>query len=170
MDLFVCCFGDDSHQRDARHSHHCEDRRDAEAAHQVCTGSSCVSTMRVFCTSSGLRISPALRMWAPMYRNWTTPLSVIAAKRSCGQATRARPGARRALHSVSEIPSKRSLASQRVLCQKHSLSASLCHVQHQRLIQSTVWTCALTVRMREVAWFHVRTAIALWEIRLYGPV
>ena len=29
---FVCfCFGDDSHRRDARHSHPCEDRRDAEA-------------------------------------------------------------------------------------------------------------------------------------------
>ena len=27
------CFGDDSHQRDARHSHPCEDRRDAETAH-----------------------------------------------------------------------------------------------------------------------------------------
>ena len=33
----VCCFGDDSHQRDARHSHHCEDRRDAETAHYVFT-------------------------------------------------------------------------------------------------------------------------------------
>ena len=31
------CFGDDSHQHDARHSHHCEDRRDAETAHLVCT-------------------------------------------------------------------------------------------------------------------------------------
>ena len=27
------CFGDDSHRRDARHSHPCEDRRDAETAH-----------------------------------------------------------------------------------------------------------------------------------------
>ena len=27
------CFGDDSHRRDACHSHHCEDRRDAETAH-----------------------------------------------------------------------------------------------------------------------------------------
>ena len=36
--LFVfACVGDDSHQRDARHSHHCEDRRDAETAHCVCT-------------------------------------------------------------------------------------------------------------------------------------
>ena len=34
--MFVC-FGDDSHWRDARHSHPCEDRRDAETAHQVCT-------------------------------------------------------------------------------------------------------------------------------------
>ena len=35
----VCCFcfGDDSHQRDARHSHHREDCRDAETAHGVCT-------------------------------------------------------------------------------------------------------------------------------------
>ena len=31
--FFIVCFGDDSHQRDARHSHHCEDRRDAEIAH-----------------------------------------------------------------------------------------------------------------------------------------
>ena len=31
--FFFVCFGDDSHQRDARHSHHCEDRRDAETAH-----------------------------------------------------------------------------------------------------------------------------------------
>ena len=28
--LSLFCFGDDSHQRDARHSHHREDRRDAE--------------------------------------------------------------------------------------------------------------------------------------------
>ena len=27
------CFGDDSHRRDPRHSHPCEDRRDAETAH-----------------------------------------------------------------------------------------------------------------------------------------
>ena len=35
---FVCfvCFGDDSHRRDARRSDPCEDRRDAETAHQVC--------------------------------------------------------------------------------------------------------------------------------------
>ena len=32
-----CCFWDDSHQRDARHSHHREDRRDAETAQCVCT-------------------------------------------------------------------------------------------------------------------------------------
>ena len=32
-----CLFGDDSHQRDARPSHHREDRRDAETAHCVCT-------------------------------------------------------------------------------------------------------------------------------------
>ena len=31
------CFRDDSHQRDARHSHHCEDRRDAESCAYVCT-------------------------------------------------------------------------------------------------------------------------------------
>ena len=30
---FVVCFGDDSHRRDACHSHHCEDRRDAETSH-----------------------------------------------------------------------------------------------------------------------------------------
>ena len=130
--------------------------------------SSCVSPRRVFCTSSGLRISRALRMRALTYRTWTTPLSVIAATRSCGQATRPPPGVRRAMYSVSEIPSKRS--SQTVLCQEHSLSASLCHVQHQRLIQSAVWTCALTVWMKQVAWFHVRAAVPLREIRLFGPV
>ena len=27
------CLGDDSHRRDARRSHHCEHRRDAETAH-----------------------------------------------------------------------------------------------------------------------------------------
>ena len=122
----------------------------------TCRRSSCVSPMRVFCTSSGLRISRAFPMCAYMYRTRTIPLSVIAATRSCGQATHAQPGARRAMYSVSEIPSKRSLASHMVLCQEHCLSASFCHVQHQRLIQSTVWTCALTVRMRELAWFHVR--------------
>ena len=36
FNCFVC-FGDDAHQRDARHSHHREDRRDAETAHYVCT-------------------------------------------------------------------------------------------------------------------------------------
>ena len=35
--LFLFCFGDDSHQSDERHSHHREDRRDAETAHYVCT-------------------------------------------------------------------------------------------------------------------------------------
>ena len=75
--------------------------------------------------------------------NWTTPLSAIAATCSCGQ-----PGARRAMYSGSEIPSKRSLASQMVLCQEHSLSASFCHVQR-----------VFTVRMRKVAWFHVRAAV-----------
>ena len=34
--LFVFVFGDDSHQRDARHSHHCEDRRDAESVSHEC--------------------------------------------------------------------------------------------------------------------------------------
>ena len=34
---WFCCFGDDSYQRDARHSHHREDRKDAENAHCVCT-------------------------------------------------------------------------------------------------------------------------------------
>ena len=34
---YFVCFGDDSHRRDARRSHPCEDRRDAETAHQVCT-------------------------------------------------------------------------------------------------------------------------------------
>ena len=43
------------------------------------------------------------------------------------------------MYSVSEVPSKRSFASERVLYQEHSLSASPCHVQHQRLTQSTVW-------------------------------
>ena len=94
--------------------------------------SSCVSPMRVFCTSSGLRISRALRMCALVYRAWTTPLSVTAATRSCGQATRAQPGTYGATCSASEILSKLAM----VLCQEHSLSASLCHVQHQRLIQS----------------------------------
>ena len=31
--LNLFCFGDDSHRQDARHSHHCADRRDAETAH-----------------------------------------------------------------------------------------------------------------------------------------
>ena len=31
--LIFVCFGEDSHRRDARHSHPCEDRRDAETAH-----------------------------------------------------------------------------------------------------------------------------------------
>ena len=69
----------------------------------TCRRSSCVSRMRVSCTSSGLRIT-----------------------RSCGQATRAQPGARQALSSVSETPSKRFLASQMVWYQEHCRSASLC--------------------------------------------
>ena len=32
LELVCFCFGDDSHRRDARHSHPCEDRRDAETA------------------------------------------------------------------------------------------------------------------------------------------
>ena len=105
---------------------------------ETCRRSSCMSPMRVFCTSSGLRISRALRMCATMYRTWTTPSSVITATRRCGQPTRALSSVRRALYSVLEIPSERSLASQMVLCQEHSLSASPCNVQHQRLVQSTV--------------------------------
>ena len=80
--------------------------------------------MRVFCAFSGLRISRALRMCALMYRTWTTPLSVIAATRSCGQATRVQPGARRALYLVSGIPIKRSLASQMVRCHCEPLPCS----------------------------------------------
>ena len=38
------CFGDDSHQLDARHSHHCEDRRDAES----CASSSYVTVLPDF--------------------------------------------------------------------------------------------------------------------------
>ena len=56
-------------------------------------------------------------------------VSDCGSTRSCGQATRAQPGARRAVYTVSETPSKFSLASQMVLCQEHSLSASLCHVK-----------------------------------------
>ena len=40
----------------------------------LCHRSSCVSPTRVFCTSSGLKTSRALRMCALMYRTWTTPL------------------------------------------------------------------------------------------------
>ena len=70
----------------------------------ACRRSCCASPMRVFCTSSSLRISRALRMCALMYRTWTTPLSVIAATRSCGQATWAQPDTRRALYSFSCQP------------------------------------------------------------------
>ena len=93
-------------------------------------------------------------MRALLCRTWTTLSSVIAATRSCGQATREPPGARRAMYSVLEMASKRSLASQMVLCQEHSLSASLCHLRHQRLIQSTVWACALTERTKGERLFH----------------
>ena len=61
-----------------------------------------------------------------VHRTWTTLLSVIAPTRICAQATRAQPGGRLAVHSVSEIPSKRSCL-QKVLCREPSLSASLCH-------------------------------------------
>ena len=98
----------------------------------TCRRSSCVSPTRVFCTSSCLRISRALLMCALVYRAWTTPLSVTAATRSCGQATRAQPGTYGATCSALEILSQLAM----VLCQEHSLSASLCNVQHQRLIQS----------------------------------
>ena len=100
--------------------------------------------MRVFCASSSLRIS-----------------------RSCGQVTRAPPGARRAMYLASKKPSQRSLASQVVLCQEHSLSANLCQVQHQRLIQSTACAGASTVRMRDVVWFHVRATAPLRKVRLW---
>ena len=115
----------------------------------ICRRSSCVRPKRLFCTSSSPGISRALRMCALKYRTWTTLLSVIAATRCFGQATRVQPGARRAMYSVSEIPIKRFLASQMVLCQEHSLSASLCHVQHQRVIQSTVWTCIYSADERK---------------------
>ena len=54
----------------------------------TCRRSSCVSPTSVCWASSGLRISRALRRCALLYRTWTTPLSMIAATRSCGQATR----------------------------------------------------------------------------------
>ena len=65
---------------------------------------------------------------------------------SCEQVTHAPPEARWALHPVSEIQIKLFFVSEVVLCQEHSLFASHCQGQHQRLIQSTVLKCASTMR------------------------
>ena len=75
------------------------------------------------------------------------------------------PEARRAMYSVSEIPIQRCFVSRVVLCQEHSLSASRCQVQHQRLIQGTVLTCASTVRMKNAVLFHVRATVTLKKVR-----
>ena len=80
------------------------------------------------------------------YRTWAAPLSVIV-------ATRAQLVARRAMSSVSEIPSKCSFVGQKIRCLEPSLFASLCHFQHQTLIQSSLWMCVLTGQRREVASF-----------------
>ena len=77
------------------------------------------------------------------YRTWAALLPVTA-------AIRAQPVARRAMYSVSEIPSKRPSVSQKVLCQEPSLSVCLCHLQHQTLIQSLLWMRAVTGQKREV--------------------
>ena len=53
---------------------------------------------------------------------------------------------------------QRLFVGQKVSGRKPSLSASLCHLQHQTLIQSPLWICALTGQRREVAWFQRRMA------------
>ena len=129
-----------------------------------CVSGSCNSVR----TTSGRRIRLVLRTCVFMYRTWTTLLSVITATRICAQATRAQPVARRAMYSVSEIPSKRSFVCQKVLCWEPSLSASFCHFQRQTLIQGPLWMCAFTGRRREVAWFQMRMVLLLRETRPYG--
>ena len=57
-------------------------------------------------------------------------------------------------NSVWEIPSQRSLGSQMVWCQEHSLSANLSDVHLPRVSQSMERTRAVIVRMKEVAGFH----------------
>ena len=136
----------------------------------ACLRSFCASLMTVFRTSSGLKSLRVLQMCALTCWNWTTPLSVIAATRSCGKATRPQSGACWATYSVWEISCQRSLASGMVLCQEHSLSANLRDVHLPRVIQSTERTHAGIVRMTEVAGFHWWAAIPLWKIWLRGPV
>ena len=84
-------------------------------------------------------------LWICVFRcrTWAALLSVTV-------AIRAQPVARRAMYSVSEIPSKLPSVSQKVLCQEPSLSVCLCHLDHQTLIQSPLWMCAVTGQRREV--------------------
>ena len=75
------------------------------------------------------------------------------------------------MYSVSEIPSKRSSDSQKVLCQEaqpvcEPLPPSAPNIDSK----SVVWMCAVTGQWREVAWFQVRVALSLRETRPCGLV
>ena len=98
-------------------------------------------------------------------RTCTILLSVVAATCICAQATRAQPVARWATYSVSEIPSKRSFLCQKVLCREPSPVCEPLPFSAPNMIQSPLWMCALTGRRREVAWFHERVDLLLWETR-----
>ena len=68
-------------------------------------GSNSVDLPQIFLCESKerlLHIFGPENFTAPRYRTWTTPLTVIAATRSCREARRAQSGARRALYTVSE--------------------------------------------------------------------
>ena len=78
--------------------------------------------------------------------------------------------ARRAMYAVSEIPSKRPSVSQKALCQEPSLSVSLCHLEHQTLIQSPLWMCAVTGQKREVCLVSGARGSPIEGDPRYGPV
>ena len=139
---------------------------------------SCVSGPQIFkCESDesllhifGPQFSRTLQMCILMYRTRTRPLSVCDDTQLWTDDTCSTRCAAGYVLGVKDAEHTFFFASQMVVSQENSLSASFYHVQHQRLIQSTVWTCALTVCMKKVAWFHVRTVMPLMEIHLYGTV
>ena len=89
-----------------------------------------------------------------MFQTWADLLSVIA-------ATRAQPVARRAMYSVSETPSKRSVVGQKVLCREPSLSVSPCHFLSAPNIDSESVVDACIDRAEEGSCVVFRCAVSL---------
>ena len=78
------CFGDDSHQRDARHSHHCEDRRDAEdcALSLYCTVLPVLSNLSANAVHGKNLMEEVVWNRQTLNTRWSTPQRLVLGQRS----------------------------------------------------------------------------------------